>query len=186
MLGVALAMTAPAPGAFWTERRMADETQADGADGASSELARKKWSGKKIMMIALPVLLLLGGGGFAAVTMLGGDKAHEEETKKVDPTVVFVDLPDMLVNLSAADKKTNYLKLSISLEIEGTENSEAVKAKMPRVVDNFQIYLREMRLEDLRGSAGMFRLKEELLTRVNTAVTPIKVTDVLFREMLIQ
>ena len=165
---------------------MADDTQIEGAQDASDALARKKWSGKKIVMIALPVLLLLGGGGFAAMTFLGGDKAKEVSAKPADPTVVFVDLPDMLVNLGAADRKSNYLKLSISLEVQGVENSEAVKAKMPRVVDNFQIFLREMRIEDLRGSAGMFRLKEELLTRVNTAVMPIKVTDVLFREMLIQ
>lgn len=168
---------------------MADDTSAEVDDSAAPELARKKWSGKKIVLIALPVLLLLGGGGFAAMTLLGGDHGEtktQAEHKPGDETVVFVDLPDMLVNLSAGDRKSNYLKLSISLEVQGVENSEAVKAKMPRVVDNFQIYLREMRLEDLRGSAGMFRLKEELLTRVNGAVTPIKVTDVLFREMLIQ
>jgi flagellar protein FliL len=169
------------------ESGMAEDTQNDGVEGDGNELARKKWSGKKIVMIALPVLLLLGGGGFAATKFMGGEKSEEHaEAKPGDEEVVFVDLPDMLVNLSAGDKKTSYLKLSISLEVKGVENSEAVKTKMPRVVDNFQIYLREMRLEDLRGSAGMFRLKEELLTRVNTAVMPIKVTDVLFREMLIQ
>ena len=57
---------------------------------------------------------------------------------------------------------------------------------MPRVVDNFQVYLRELRLEDLGGSAGLFRLKEELLFRVNRAVDPVQVTDILFREMLVQ
>ena len=38
-----------------------------------------------------------------------------------------------------------------------------IEAVMPRIVDNFQIYLRELRLEDLRGSAGIYRLREELL-----------------------
>ncbi len=61
-----------------------------------------------------------------------------------------------------------------------------ISAVMPRIVDNFQIYLRELRIEDLRGSDGIYRLREELLARVNAAVAPVKVTDVLFKEMLVQ
>jgi flagellar FliL protein len=57
---------------------------------------------------------------------------------------------------------------------------------MPRIIDNFQVYLRELRLDDLRGSAGIYRLREELLMRVNTAAQPVHVKDVLFREMLVQ
>ena len=57
---------------------------------------------------------------------------------------------------------------------------------MPRIVDNFQVYLRELRLEDLRGSAGLYRLREELLSRVNIAAQPAQVNDVLFKEMLVQ
>ena len=52
--------------------------------------------------------------------------------------------------------------------------------------DSFQTYLRELRLDDLRGSAGMYRLREELLTRINVAVQPSKVSAVLFKEMLVQ
>ena len=53
-------------------------------------------------------------------------------------------------------------------------------------MDMFQTYLREMRPEELRGSAGMYRLREELLARANIAATPAKIIDVLFVEMLIQ
>ena len=57
---------------------------------------------------------------------------------------------------------------------------------LPRIIDNFQVYLRELRIEDLQGSAGLYRLREELLTRVSVAAAPAKVHDVLFKEMLIQ
>ena len=40
--------------------------------------------------------------------------------------------------------------------------------------------------EDLRGSAGMYRLREELLMRVTEAAQPVRVHDVLFQEMLVQ
>jgi flagellar FliL protein len=43
-----------------------------------------------------------------------------------------------------------------------------------------------MRPEELRGSAGTYRLREELLARANLAATPARVTDVLFTQMLIQ
>ena len=45
---------------------------------------------------------------------------------------------------------------------------------------------RELRKEDLNGSQGVFRLKEELLMRINSSAAPIKVNDVLFKEMLVQ
>jgi len=57
---------------------------------------------------------------------------------------------------------------------------------MPRVVDQFQGYLRELRIDDLKGSAGVIRLKEELLRRINVATAPYHVRDVLLKEMIIQ
>lgn len=46
--------------------------------------------------------------------------------------------------------------------------------------------MRELRPSDLDGSAGMYRLKEELLRRVNMTVYPAKVDAVLFKELLVQ
>ena len=57
---------------------------------------------------------------------------------------------------------------------------------MPRILDLFQTYLRDMRPEDLRGSAGTYRLREELIARGTIAVAPAHITDVLFTEMLVQ
>ena len=92
----------------------------------------------------------------------------------------------MLVNLNTGGSKRNYLKISISLELTSEAHSAALQSLLPRVVDNFQVYLRELRVEDLRGSAGVQRLREELLLRVNNAVHPVVVRDVLFKEMLVQ
>ena len=114
---------------------------------------------------------------------------QQQELKEV----VFFDLPEMLVNLNSSGRQTNYLKLTVSLEIDDPlaverleKLVERLEKLLPRIVDNFQVYLRELRVEDLSGSAGVYRLKEELLARVNAAVEPINVTDVLFKEMLVQ
>jgi flagellar FliL protein len=40
--------------------------------------------------------------------------------------------------------------------------------------------------DEVRGSAGTYRLREELIARANAAVAPARVVDVLFTEMLVQ
>ena len=77
----------------------------------------------------------------------------------------------MLVNLvGSPGERVQYLKVKIVLEVKEEKQVEAIKPTMPRVTDIFQTYLRELRPTDLNGSAGLFRLKEELTRRVNVAV----------------
>lgn len=99
---------------------------------------------------------------------------------------VFHDLPEMLVNLQSQGRKQSFLKIRVALELENDLDKPRIDQVMPRIVDAFQVYLRELRVEDLQGAAGMHLLREELLTRVNAAAKPTKVNDVLFREMLVQ
>jgi flagellar FliL protein len=120
----------------------------------------------------------------------GKDKKKEgkgaEKAAAGEGTTVFYDLPEMLVNINTAGRKRNFLKLRVSLELGDEADINIVESVLPRIVDNFQVYLRELRLEDLQGAAGMYRLREELLTRVNAAVRPAQVRDVLFKEMIVQ
>ncbi len=99
---------------------------------------------------------------------------------------MFFDLPEMLVNLNSSGRRTNFLKINISLELEEESDIKNLESLMPRIVDGFQIYLRELRVDDLRGSAGMYRLREDLLRRINEVAKPIRINDILFKEMLIQ
>ncbi len=166
---------------------MADDSE-DQEGGAAG--GKKKLSGKRmVVFIIIPLLLLLLVGGGAAAYFLGvfGGKAEEAEVKPELPKVtVFHDLPDILVNLNASGRQASYLKLKVALEHQEPLSTPKLNELMPRVIDNFQVYLRELRPDDLVGSAGLYRLKEELLIRVNQAVAPIKINDVLFKEMLIQ
>jgi flagellar protein FliL len=152
---------------------------------------KKKLSGKKIVLFfVLPVLLLAGGGaGVMMSGLLDGDAPDKKATHASQPSetkTIFYDLPEMLVNLNSTGRRPNFLKIQVSLELTSDAAVENLKVLSPRIVDNFQVYLRELRVEDLRGSAGIYRLREELLARVNSAVRPTKVKDVLFKEMLVQ
>jgi flagellar FliL protein len=159
--------------------------------GADATKAPKSFGKKKLIVLAAPVLLIgiLAGLWFTGVLSgLLGMKAkdpHAEEASK--PTIpVFVDLPDMIANLNSPSNKPAYIKLQARLELAKPEDADKIRQQMPRLQDIFQTYLREMRPEELRGSPGIYRLREELLGRANVAVAPVKVNDILFTQLLIQ
>ncbi len=158
----------------------------EGEEGAAKGKSRFKLKlGKKQMIMAAGGLAALLGLGAGAFLFLGG--SHEQEAAHVEKMpVVFLDLPDMMVNLTAPAERQKYLKLKIAIEVSDEKQAEQVRPLLPRVVDSFQTHLREMRPEDLNGSAGMYRLKEELLRRINQAVFPAKVDAILFKELLLQ
>lgn len=175
-----------------------------GAEGSVDPLLDDGGKKKKLMIIVGAVVLLLVGGGAGAYFMglldplLGkGESAGEhaaaegEDAPALDEhgnpiASVFLPIPDMIVNLSGTDSTPRYLRLSVQLELKNEADRAKVEAVMPRVIDQFQTYLRELRVKDLRGSAGIYRLQMELLSRVNEAAAPVVVRDVLFQEILIQ
>jgi flagellar FliL protein len=177
------------------EEDVADAAEEKAGDDEGAAPAKKRWSGKRLVLfVATPVLVLgAAGGGLAMSGMLdsllggGAEEAQQEAAAPVERKgAVFHDLPEMLVNLNTAGRRTTFLKITVSLELEKADDVARIREVMPRILDNFQVYLRELRLDDLRGSAGMYRLREELLARVNAAAAPAKVRDVLFKEMLVQ
>lgn len=147
---------------------------------------------KLLLFVGAPVLLLLIGGAVAyflgVFDSLFGPSQEElaAEQQQADSLGHFFELEEMLVSMGRAGRKSSFLKLRISLELEKKEDEQRIKAVMPRIVDNFQVFLRGLRIEELQGSHGLYRVKEELLVRVNAAANPVKVKDVLFKEMLVQ
>lgn len=124
-----------------------------------------------------------GHGGKKSASKKGHDDGHGGGYSSGSH---FLEIPNMIVNLSGKDGQTRYLRLSVQLELKSSSDKDAVGAVMPRVVDQFQTYLRELRIKDLQGSQGIYRLQMELLSRVNAAAYPVEVQDVLFQEILIQ
>ena len=159
----------------------ADDAEEEIDLGDGSESYKKKLSGKKIVLFfVLPILLFVGVvAGVISSGMSGGgvkeEKVAENEAEPTSPNkAIFFDLPEMLVNLNSTGRRPNFLKMTVSLELTSELDMPRVKDFSPRIIDNFQVYLRELRVEDLRGSAGIYRLREELLARVNTAVRPTR------------
>ena len=166
---------------------------------AASEGVPKK-SRKKLILLAIPLLLIavLAGLWFGGILppLLGMGEKHDAKPTKPGEIAaeaaekakipVFVDLPDLIANLNVGQRRSAFIKLKAKLELAKPEDQPIVAAAMPRLQDMFTTYLREMRPEELRGSAGTYRLREELIARANIAAAPARIVDVLFSEMLIQ
>lgn len=168
-----------------------EDEESDEEGGSKSGGKKKRLSGKAMVLrFVLPALLVFGGAGGVIVSgVLDGSKEFVDgvEVEEEEPQdLVYYELPEMLVNLNGSGRRTHYLKLSVSLELTDPNDIPRLEMVLPRIIDNFQVYLRELRVEDLQGSAGLYRLREELLTRVTLAAAPAKIHDVLFKEMLIQ
>ncbi len=157
------------------------------ADDEKPAAAPKKKLPLKLIIMAAAGLIVLGGGGTAGYMLFFKGGEHEKAAKADAKPATFVDMPDVLVNLAnAGTDRTQYLKIKIVLELPNAHLVDEIKPLMPRVMDAFQTYLRELRPTDLDGSAGLYRLKEELTRRVNAAVAPNHITAVLFKEIVVQ
>jgi flagellar FliL protein len=168
-----------------TAKAAASDADIDAAEGGKTNSTKRKLP-IKLIIIGAMALAVVGGGGFAAMKMFKGAK-HAEPVAPITKPVVFVDMPDVLVNLSNGQSdRTQYLKIKIVLEVADQAVANQIQPLMPRVMDTFQTYLRELRATDLDGSVGLFRLREELTRRVNAALAPGHVNAVLFKEIVIQ
>jgi flagellar FliL protein len=164
---------------------MAENDAEGGAPAEAAEAAPAKKGKLKLIIAAVGFLALVGGGGWFFFMRGHADETHAEAPAAKPPA--FVEVPEMLVNLiGLPGDRVQYLKVRVVLEVKEEKLIEAIKPNMPRVTDIFQTYLRELRVGDLNGSAGLFRLKEELTRRVNVAVAPNQVNAVLFKEIVIQ
>jgi flagellar FliL protein len=162
---------------------MADGEQVEGGGEVAAAAPKSKL---KMIIAAVGGFVIVCGAASWFLFFRGhGEEAHAEAPPAKPP--VFIDVPEMLVNLvGQPGERVQYLKAKIVLEVKEEKLVEAIKPTMPRVTDIFQTYLRELRPADLNGSAGLFRLREELTRRVNTTISPNQVNAVLFKEIVVQ
>jgi flagellar FliL protein len=172
-------------------------------EGAEAANAAKPKSKKKLIIIgAAAGVLLLGGGGGAAF-MLSGSSAKAEEAKDAHAEKkeekkaeggegeaagkdAFVDVPAFMVNLRSPDGQARFLKLHFMIVPADGVAVDGLKEKLPLVLDAFQPFLRELRPEDLAGSAAVFRIKEEMMVRATATLGDGQVKDILIQDLVQQ
>ncbi len=200
--------TAPPPASPEEEASGLVDVGPDAPPAPAGKLAFLK--NKKVVIGGAATLLLLAGGGGAAMMLAGGDEkpAHGEQAKEAhaepeeeeaeeeesaegegegkDGELPLVDVPPMIVNLRTTNGEPRYLKIRFMLEAKSAEKTEKLKAKLPLIIDSYQPFLRELRPEDISGSAAVFRIKEEMLIRATEAAGKGMVKDVLIQDLVQQ
>jgi len=169
------------------EKKAEAEAETPEAEGECEAAPKKSLLSKKLIIMAAAGVLVLGGAAGGWFFFFAG-KSHEE---KPAPVAVkppsFLDMPEVMINLSSTSNgRPQYLKARIVLEVTDQKVADEIKPVLPRVMDSFQTYLREMRANDLEGSAGLYRVRDELTKRVNLAVAPARINAVLFKEIVVQ
>ena len=197
------------------EEENKEENKAEGAETSEEEAQQSSGMGKLLVIVGGVVVIVLGIVGALFLTPAGqrllgieeptavegektakkGDEEAEEEAEEdpeedaepIDLTqIAFVEVPEILVNLRTDKRKTGFLKLAIKIEVKSKEDAKTIEHLVPRIIDQLQVYLRGVDTSDLEGHAGAERLRNALVERINSTTTPIKVTNVLFNEFLVQ
>ncbi|MBL1241458.1 MAG: flagellar basal body-associated FliL family protein [OCS116 cluster bacterium] len=168
--------------------------ETDGTVDETEEDAAPKKGGKKkliIIIVAAIVILAIGGGAgayfmgmFDAEVVMEDGEMPEPVKEKV--VYQYYDMPEMLINLQADGGQVRYLKLLVSVEYEAGIDTASVIAAKPQIEDLFQTYLRELTPTELQGSMGVFRLREELLKRINLILAPERINGILFKKIVVQ
>ncbi|GLQ57331.1 flagellar basal body-associated FliL family protein [Devosia nitrariae] len=163
----------------------ADAEIQDGATDAQAGGGRKRLL--FIIAGAALAVMMAGGGGLYYFLSAAPQQHGEGEGGIIAPPETFIfNLPTMTVNLNAEGDSEAFLRVTIALEVANEEMMHEIQPRLAKVIDAFQVYLRELRKSDLDGSAGIYRMKEELLRRVNVAIYPSRVESILFKELLVQ
>lgn len=143
---------------------------------------------KRLIAAIVGVLALVGaaGGGYAWWSHSASPAQAEASASGDASAKAYVEVPAMVVNLRSSDGRAHLLKLHVMLVAADAGRSEALKAKMPLYLDALQPFLRELRPDDLNGSAAVFRMKEEMLARANDTMGSGMVRDVLIQDLVQQ
>lgn len=177
-----------------------DESPERGGDGDGEDESWEEGSakgGKKKLFIFIGAFALVACGAAASAYFTGVldpilratgafDEGEELKFSFASSKPGYFELPELLVNLSGAGNRSQFLKLRLGLELRHASEIKYVESLMPRVMDRFQVYLRELRIDDIHSARGLHRLRGELLVRVNEVTAPAQVNDVLFKEVLVQ
>lgn len=176
-----------------TENGKASETAAEGEGEGSPKKGKKKLvfiagGAAVLILIVVGVLLsgVLGGGEKGEHKESPEEVAAKEAAAALAAKPVYYELPEFLVNLNATGSRVSFLKMSVTLELRDPAAVLVMDANKPRILDIFNTYLRELKASDVQGSAGIYRLRTELLSRLNSTIEDGTVKDILFGEIIVQ
>jgi len=176
------------------EEDVQDENLKEAQEDTEGEPELKKTKGKRLVLVILGIILII----IAAIAYFFFFDKHQKQDedapeKEVVPQEIdqermqrnFYQMEEFIVNLSSSNNKANFLKMIIVLHLFDPNDRIEVVKKEPILRDALQVFLKALRNEDLKRPGQLMNLKEEIILRANKILEPLKVQDVLFKEILI-
>jgi flagellar FliL protein len=165
----------------------ADSAASGDVDGG----ARKK---KLVVIIIVALLAVTAGAGvtwFLArgnSSSAGPKQAAAPKAAKLEPPV-FVPIEPFTVNLQQENGE-QFLQTAFTLQVNGTEEAENIKANMPQVRSRLLLLLSSKRASELASTEGKKALSDEIIKLVNEPFAqyapPQQVTGVFFTSFIVQ
>ena len=156
----------------------------------------------KILIILIGVMMVfmfgLGGGLFMMWNKLSametrsqsatenaeqGDQDSSVPVEKLLGPVFSLDT--FIVNLADEGGK-RYLRMTIDLELDSEELESEVEKRLPQVRDSILTILPTKRFNDISSAKGKTALRDQMLERINGLVVRGKVTNIYFKEFVVQ
>lgn len=113
-----------------------------------------------------------------------GKQAKKPEEKKHEPEI-GADLDVFIVNLVGSGP-ARYLRTTLSLGVKSEKEKEIVKESSGPIRDAIIMYLSDRKVEELLDPAGKAKVRSALQRQVNAAIGKPIVSNVYFKEFLIQ
>ncbi|HEU4852613.1 MAG TPA: flagellar basal body-associated protein FliL [Telluria sp.] len=147
-------------------------------------------SKKMLVLAAIGSLLVVALGGGVAWFLTKGDdaKGATEHTAPAGPAI-FVPLDSFVVNLQPEEGDA-YLQVTVTLQLAGAEQEEAIKQNMPKVRSRILMLLSGKRKSEIATIEGKQQLSREIIASLKQPFeakgTPNQISEVLFTSFVIQ
>jgi flagellar FliL protein len=149
-----------------------------------------------VLLIGVMMLLMLGLGGglfmmwnqmsaLNAQSVADDGEQPDEVASSGQPLGPIFSLDTFIVNL--ADKGgTRYLRVTMDLELDNSELEDELNKRLPQVRDSLLMILPTKRFEDISTVQGKTALRDEIVETLNGYLAQGKITNIYFKEFVVQ
>ena len=153
-----------------------------------------------IILIGVVMVLMLGLGGglfvmwnkLSAMETRSSSTAEDAEQGDQDSSVPvdkllgpIFSLDTFIVNLADKGGK-RYLRMTIDLELDSGALGSEVNKRLPQVRDSILTILPTKRFDDISSAKGKTALRDQMLERINGLLARGRVTNIYFKEFVVQ
>jgi flagellar FliL protein len=175
-----------------------------------TEPKEKKSSNMLMIIIIVVLILIIILGAIAAIFLMGSDDEQsqnnapqvkektvskksksssnsnsEDDSRQLKDIGILYPLDTFTVNLKS-DAGRRYLKVTMSLELEGAELSLELDAKSPVLRDRIIRILTSKTLEEISSKKGKQKVSDQIMDTLNAMISDGDVKGIYFTEFVIQ